>query len=72
MKITIGNINVHNIDKLQWCLGEAGLAQMDEVVNEVMNDTVHMVEVDVNQLLSIYLGDMILELYKYKFVVVIA
>jgi hypothetical protein len=59
---------VHNIDKLEWCLGEAGLAQMDEV----MSDTVHMVEVDVNQLLSIYLGDMILELYKYKFVVVIA
>ena len=67
MKITIRNINVHNIDKLEWCLGEAGLAQMDEV----MSDTVHMVEVDVNQLLSIYLGDMILELYKYKFVVVI-
>ena len=68
MKITIGNINVHNIDNLQWCLGEAGLAQM----NEVMSDTVHQVTVDVNQLLSIYLGDMILELYKYKFVVVIA
>ena len=67
MKIVIGNANINNIDNLNWCLGEAGLAQMSSSVDM----TTHQVNVDVKDLISVELGDMILELYKYDFTVII-
>jgi len=66
MRIVIGNVTTNNIDNLTWCLGEAGLAQM----NSPTDMTTQEVNVDVKELISQELGDMILELYKYDFTVI--
>ena len=66
MKIMIGNVTTNNIDSLSWCLGEAGLAGM----NTSIDDTTQIVNVDVEDLISQELGDMVLEFYKYGFTVI--
>jgi hypothetical protein len=65
MRIEIGNVNTNNIDNLSWCLGFAGLAQM----NTTLDFTTQVVLIDVNQLLTGELGEMIIALYNYGFTV---
>jgi hypothetical protein len=67
MRIVINNVHVNNVDSLTWCLGEAGLAGM----NTIIDLTRHAVEVNDESVNAEELGRMLLALNSYGFIVVI-
>jgi hypothetical protein len=65
MKIVISGINTTNVNNISWCLGAAGLAGMDTVVDI----TKRVVETDGDTVGAEGFGTMILMLHEYGCVV---
>jgi hypothetical protein len=65
MKIVIAGINTTNVDNISWCLGAAGLAGMDTIVDI----TKRIVETDSSTIDAEEFGTMMLALHEYGFAV---
>jgi hypothetical protein len=65
MKIVIAGINTTNVDNISWCLGAAGLAGMDTIVDI----TKRIVETDSSTIDAEEFGTMLVALHEHGFTV---